>query len=90
MERRWTFHCGLILDNPSMADRKWQTILDDRASVRKCATPAFSFVGSRCVNEQMSGKTVRECTAEEDLQDVFIILGIHTNKQLKCCHTKYG
>ena len=50
-----------------MADRKWQTIPDDRASIRKCAAPGISRVWSKGMNKQMSGETVRECTAGEDL-----------------------
>ena len=67
MEKCCTFNCGLTLDSPSMADRKWQTIPDDRASIRKCAAPGISRVWSKGMNKQMSGETVRECTAEQGL-----------------------
>ena len=91
MEKRWTFICGLTVNSPSMANSKWQTIPNYRTSIRKCAAPGISCVWSKCVNEQMSRETERECTAEEDLSDMFITLGIDTyNKQLKCFHTKYG
>ena len=39
MEMRWTFNSSLTLDSSSTADRKWQTILDDRASITKCTAP---------------------------------------------------
>ena len=90
MEKSCTFNCGLTINSPSMADRNLQTILDDRTSIRKCAAPGIPCVRSKCMNEQMSGATERECT-DEDLSDMFITPRIHTyNKQLKCCHTKYG
>ena len=49
----------------------WQTengrLFQMKASIRKCAVPGISGVRSKCINEQVSGETVRECTAEEDL-----------------------
>ena len=52
MEKRWTFICGLTVNSPSMANSKWQTIPNDRTSIRKCAAPGISCVWSKCVNEQ--------------------------------------
>ncbi len=52
MEKRWTFICGLTINSPSMANSKWQTIPNDRTSIRKCAAPGICCVWSKCVNEQ--------------------------------------
>ena len=35
-----------------MANSKWQTIPNDRTSIRKCAAPGICCVWSKCVNEQ--------------------------------------
>ena len=47
MEKSWVFSCDLKLDSLSMADRKWEIIPNDRASIRKSVLPLELLVSDQ-------------------------------------------
>ena len=56
------------LQRLSLAERKWETIPDDRASVRKKALPLECFASDRIAEDEWRDR--EGCTAEEDLQNI--------------------
>ena len=68
MEKRLVFSCDLKLYRDSLAERKWETIPDDRASVRKKALPLECFASDRIAEDEWRDR--EGCTAEDNLQNI--------------------
>ena len=47
MDKRWGLLCFITRQSLSMADRKWETIPDDRASIRKSTLPLEVLASDR-------------------------------------------